>query len=71
MKNTMIDKTKLTPYMSVPRIHRIITKKSQELRINYKVRSMFFFDQDDNMIYICTTKPGFWIGKMGKDVADL
>lgn len=71
MRNVNIEITSPTPYMAVPYIKRIISKKAQELRINYKVRSMFFFDNDNNMIYICTNYPGYWIGKNGRDVEDL
>ena len=71
MENNVINKTGLTPYMPVSSIKTALREKSQELRIKYEVRSMFFFDGEENIIYIVTNDPWNWIGKNGQDVEDL
>lgn len=35
-----------------------------------KVHSLWYFD-DDGELVICTTSPGVWIGKAGKDIDQL
>lgn len=61
----------LTPYMPVKKIEFLLREKSKYFRNEYHVYSMFYFDKDENVIYICSTRPGYWIGMMGESHREL
>lgn len=61
-----------SPYMPTYQMGKILHKKAVALnKVNKSIQSMWYFDKDTNKVCICTTYPGFWIGKMGKDAFDL
>ena len=60
----------MTRYLPHPEMNSILAKRSAELRKQH-CYSTWYYDEDDNDIVICTTRPGLWIGMLGKDVADL
>lgn len=61
----------LSPYMPVMKIELLLREKSKHFRKTCNVYSMFYFDRDENVIYICSTQPGYWIGKCGIDHENL
>ena len=60
----------MTKYLPHPEMNNILTKRRAELRTQH-CYSTWYYDEDDNDIVICTTRPGLWIGMLGKDVTDL
>ena len=61
-----------SPYMPTYQMGVILHKKAVALnKTNKSIHSMWYFDKDTNRVCICTTHPGYWIGKMGKDVQEL
>ena len=60
----------MTRYLPHPEMNNILKKRSAELRKQH-CYSTWYYDEDDNDIVICTTRPGLWIGRRGEDVANL
>ena len=59
-----------TPYMPIPEINTILKRRNIEINTILKRRNilaMWYFEKETNTIVICTTRPGYWIGKAGVD----
>ena len=54
----------LSKFPPHPLVSRILKRESAELRKHY-VYSTWFYDKEEHTVIICTTYPGFWIGKAG------
>ncbi len=61
---------RMTKFMPHPQINAILRKRSAELR-KHRCYSTWYFDDENNTIVICTTLPGYWIGKAGADIDNL
>ena len=49
-------------------ISRKLKERAVELnKLNKRIYSMWYKDKETNTVYICTTHPGYWIGKAGQD----
>ena len=59
-----------TKYLPHSEMNNILKNRSAELR-KHHCYSTWYYDKDDNDIVICTTRPGLWLGMLGKDVANL
>ena len=60
----------MTKFLPRPEMNNILKKRSAELR-KHHCYSTWYYEEKNNEIVICTTRPGLWIGMLGKDVADL
>ena len=60
----------ITRYIPIYEITQLLRKKSKEMR-RYRCYSSWFYNTEENSITICTNQPGYWIGRMGQDVARL
>lgn len=60
----------MTKFMPHPQINAILRKRSAELR-KHGCYSTWYFDDKTDTIMICTTSPGYWIGKAGADLDNL
>ena len=54
----------MTKFMPNPRVSFVLKRESARLR-KHHVYSMWYYEKENNTITICTTHPGFWIGKAG------
>ena len=54
------------PYL----VSSFIRKRSFELR-KLKCYSVWYYNEPERSIVICTTRPGLWIGYYGKDLDEL
>ena len=60
----------MTKFMPHPEVNSILRKRSAELR-KHHCYSTWYYDSENNTIVICTTLPGYWIGKAGEDISNL
>lgn len=57
-------------YFPVSSVSRLLRDYSKEFRKKH-CYSMWYFDKENNKIVICSTRPGFWIGRMGETINKL
>ena len=61
----------MTRYLPCYQATKLLREKSKLLRKECNCLSLWYYDDENNDIVICTNMPGLWIGKGGKDVNDL
>lgn len=62
----------MTKYHQIYEVNKII--KGYAVKYSKgpcKVHSLWYFNDDHTEVLICTTSPGVWIGKAGRDVEQL
>lgn len=60
----------MTKFIPHSQINAILRKRSAELR-KHHCYSTWYFDDENDTIVICTTRPGLWIGRLGVDIYNL
>ena len=60
----------MTPIMPDYLVHRTLHERSSEL-MKYHCTSVWYYDEKEKAIVICTNRPGLWIGLHGTDSKNL
>ena len=62
----------MTKYHHVYEVNKIIKGYAVKYnKSNCHVHSLWYFNDERTELIICTDKPGIWVGKAGKDIAQL